>query len=275
VRAGEENNGLNSGNVYYISKRTLCSRSLAYDQLEIQPIAVSKVILRPMVRTGPVEGYDDRLEVLDDAMINDVVFLDRNVTGVESELSANVCPLHTVSIFPPRTPTRYTSSNIMFGVTMSVDDIPRALENWGSWARNSKASFYVLLPRADYSRMAEAEEMFRVILGVRVTVGSTRDTDDFGKLTIMLVDRMKSAAFSEVQWFMILSPRTFVTSLEDVLLTLEPYDATRALYMGALSEAKGQRDQYGTMAYGGAGIVLSRPLTEDVALHSTLILILN
>src|SRR5215471_3957772 len=42
---------LKTSNVYYVSKRALCSRSIAHEQLDIQPIAVSKVILRPIVRT--------------------------------------------------------------------------------------------------------------------------------------------------------------------------------------------------------------------------------
>src|SRR5277367_1907889 len=66
-----------NGGVYYVSKRALCSQSIAYEQLGIQPIAVSKVILRPVVQNRVTEAYDDRLEVLENAMINDVVFLDR------------------------------------------------------------------------------------------------------------------------------------------------------------------------------------------------------
>src|SRR5437879_5489520 len=73
--------GVNSGSVYYISKRALCSRSIAYEELGVQPIAVSKVLLLPVLRTEETENYADRLEVLDDAMINDVAFLDRGVTG--------------------------------------------------------------------------------------------------------------------------------------------------------------------------------------------------
>src|SRR5271167_2911538 len=79
----------NISNVYYVSKRALCSRSIAHEQLGIQPIAVSKVILRPTLQREGAEAYDGRLEVLESPMINDVVFLDRNVSGKEAELSAN------------------------------------------------------------------------------------------------------------------------------------------------------------------------------------------
>lgn len=255
-------------NVYYISKRALCSRSIAYDKLAVQPIAVSKVILRPVVRSGKIENYDDRLEVLEDAMINDVVFLDRNVTGVDAELSANVCPLHTVSILPSQKPTRYSASSILFGVAMSVDEIPKSLKHWRFWARNFKAAFYVLLPSTDYHRIKEAEEMFRGTLGLKAKVEAVRDTDDPAKLMIILVKRMKTAAPLDVRWFMLLNAGTFVTSLDDVLLALEPHDSMQALYMGAVTESKGQRDQYGMLAYGGAGIVLSRPLVDSISTNS-------
>lgn len=258
-----------AGDVYYISKKALCANSIAHGELGIQPIAVSKVILRPVVREGEIEGYDDRLEVLEHAMINDVVFLDRNVTGNEAELSANVCPLHTISILPTRQPTRYSESALIFGVAISVDEIPQALQHWRYWARHTKVAFYILLPSTDYYRTAEAAEMVRGTLGINVHVEATRDTDDRAKMTLMLIEGMQKNAAARAEWFIILSPGTFVTSVDDMLLALEPYDASRSLYMGAVSESRGQREQWGKFAYGGAGIVLSRPLAETLAPKST------
>ncbi len=260
--------GLHVGDVYYISKRTLCSRSIAYDQLGIQPIAVSKVILRPIVREGPIEGYDDRLEVLENAMVNDVVFLDRNVSHSEAELNANVCPLHTVSILPNRNPTKYTASSLLFGVVIKADDIPNALQHWRYWTRNTDVTLHILLPNSDLHRIAEVEGMIRATLDVEVLVEANRETEDLAKLTLNLVQRMQINALPERVWFIILSSSTFVTSVDDILLALEPYDATRALYMGGLSESKKQKEQYGVFAYGGAGIVLSRPVVDTVVAHS-------
>jgi hypothetical protein len=254
-----------AGDFYYISKKALCSHSIAHGELGIQPIAVSKVILRPVIREGKIKEYDDRLEVLENAMINDVVFLDRNVTGKEAELSANVCPLHTISILPAREPTKYSESTLLFGVVISVDEIPKALQHWKYWARHTKIAFHVLLPSSEYYRTAEAAEMIKGALGVNVHVEATRYTDDFGKMTLMLVEGMQKEAAVGKEWFVILSPATFVTSVDDILLALEQYDASRSLYMGGLSESRGQREQWGRFAYGGAGIVLSRPLADTLA----------
>ena len=259
----------NSSDVYYISKRTLCSRSIAYDQLGIQPIAVAKVILRPLVQTPPFEGYDDRLEVIEEGLINDVVFLDRNVSGKEAELSAHVCPLHTVSILPSQNPKRYTASEILFGVMMEVDEIPSALEQWRFWARHSKASFYVLLPNKDHNKVRKAQDLFKKVLGVKVIVEAAKDPVEPRGSMLMLIEKMRQAASSEIRWYMILSPTTFITSTDDVLLALDQYDASMPMYLGTISESKGQRDQYGVFAYGGAGIVLSRPLAETIAEHGT------
>lgn len=256
-------------NVYYISKRALCSRSIAHDRLGIQPIAVSKVILRPVVRHQNSEDFDDRLEVLPDAMVNDVAFLDRNVTGMEAELSAHVCPLHTVSILPPRKPTRYTASNLVFGVTLRADDVPGALQHWRYWARESGVKLHVLLPSLDSSRVSEVRAMIKKELGINVVVESARDTNDFANLTLILVQRMEQSAKHGKEWFVILAPGTFVTSVEDILLALEPHDSTERLYLGAVSESTRQKDKYGSFAYGGAGIVLSRTLIRAVAVHST------
>ena len=229
---------------------------------------MSKVILRPIVREGKIEGYDDRLEVLENAMVNDVVFLDRNVSDREAELSANVCPLHTVSILPNRIPTKYTSSALLFGVVIKADDIPNALQHWRYWARHTDVAFQILLPSSDYYRTAEVEEMVRGTLDVEVRVESNREIGDLGKLSLMLVEKMQIAATPERVWFIVLSPSTFVTSVDDILLALEPYDATRAFYMGGLSESTKQKEQYGIFAYGGAGIVLSRPVIDSVISHS-------
>ena len=55
--------------------------------------------------------------------------------------------------------------------------------------------------------------------------------------------------------------------MDDILLALEPYDATRSLYLGGLSENTIQKEKHGIFAYGGAGIVLSRPLMDDLTPH--------
>jgi hypothetical protein len=253
--------------VYYISKRALCSRSLAYEQLGIQPIAVSKVILRPVVREGVIEGYDDRLEVLEDGLINDVVFLDRNASGKEAELSAHVCPLHTVSVLPDRKPSRYTASSLQFGVPMNADDIPKALEHWQYWARKTKVAFHILLPKSQQVRVSEVKELVRKTLGISVVVEAAKNTDDFSQLMLLLVERMQKNAGSGREWFVVLSASTFVTSVDEVLLALEQYDSSQLLYLGGLSESTLQKEKHGIFAYGGAGVVLSRPLAETAVKH--------
>ena len=260
---------LATADVYYVSKRALCSRSIAHEQLGIQPIAVSKVILRPIFRTEEIEGYDDRLEVLDNALVNDVVFLDRNATGKEAELTANVCPLHTISTLPPRRPTRYTASTLVFGVTLSVEDIFTSLQHWRYWAHKSKVSFHILLPSSDYHRVAEAKELIRGSLGINAHVEATRDTDNPAKLTLMLVESMQKKAASGKEWYIVLSPATFVTSVDDVLLALELYNSDQSLYMGGLSERTRQKEEWGVFAYAGAGIVLSRQLLTTLAPYRT------
>jgi hypothetical protein len=166
-------------------------------------------------------------------MINDVAFLDRNATGAAAELSASVCPLHTVSILPPRSTSKYTASTVMLGITMGVDDIPKAIEHWRFWAHGADIQFYILLPSAEFGRIGEAEQLLSRGLNITVRVESAQDTDDFGRLYLNLVTRMQARASSSIKWFTILSPNTFVTSIEDILLALDPYDSSKPLYLGA------------------------------------------
>jgi hypothetical protein len=163
----------------------------------------------------------------------------------------------------------------MFGIAMGVDDIPKAMEHWGFWAHNADIDFHILVPSSDSNRAGEAEKMIRGALNVNVRVEAAKDTHDLKLLYVMLVARMRARAVSSTKWFIILSPGTFVTSMDDILLALDPYDASQKLYMGAyiliycyaeyrLSESKAQKDQYGIFAYGGAGVVLSRPVVDGI-----------
>jgi hypothetical protein len=222
--------GNGAGEVYYISKRALCSRSIAHSELNIQPIAVSKVVLRPIIRD--FEGSQHRLEVLDTSLINDVIFLDRNISDVEAELGASICPFHTVSTLPPRHAQRYAPATVIFGCALTIDEIPFMIQHWRYWVPNSNAQFHVLLPKSNSSQTAEAAEMFRAELGIDVKVDATQETDDMGKLYLLLIQSMSNMAFKGTDWFVILSKDTFVTSMDDILLALEPYDATYQLYMG-------------------------------------------
>jgi len=258
---------LRTGEVYYVSKRALCSRSLAHEQLGIQPIAVSKVILRPVVFTEVDASYDDRLEVLQESMINDVVFLDRNISGKAAELASTACPLHTVKMLPPqKPPSRYSPSSVAFGVTMSADELANTLEHWRFWAQKS-TSFHILLPGSEANRVSEVKDRIKKELGIKAVVQSAKDTNEPARLSMKLVQSMERKAASRKEWFIILTPDTFVVSLEDVLLAVEPYNSRDVLYMGSLSESLRQREQWGHMAYGGAGIILSRPLASILAKH--------
>jgi hypothetical protein len=94
--------GIHAGEVYYVSKNALCSRSIAHEQLKIQPIAVSKVMLRPVIH----QIQRGQLEVLEDSLVNDIAFLDRNVTGKEAELNSPACPIHSIPVLFDRRPSQ-------------------------------------------------------------------------------------------------------------------------------------------------------------------------
>ena len=147
---------------------------------------------------------------------------------------------------------------------MSANELPNTLEHWRFWAQKS-TSFHILLPGSEANRVSEVKDLIRKELGIKAVVQSARDTDEPARLSMKLVQSMEKSAASRKEWFIILTPDTFVVSLEDVLLALEPYNSRHVLYMGSLSESLRQREQWGHMAYGGAGIILSRPLASILA----------
>jgi Fringe-like len=262
--------GLYTGDVYYISKRSLCQTSLAYERLGVQPIAISKAILRPVLEGVAINAdFNDRLEILPNPLINDIVFLDRGLEGKAAELGSNICPLHTVTVLPPRKPVKYSASNVMFGCVVSVDDLPETLLHWKYWARQKDLELFVLIPYHESQRKAEAERLIRETLGRNVHVETAPSDIEPAMLTLTVMGRMRKTANSLIEWFIILAPQTFVTSINNILLALEPHNSRNVLYMGALSESSQQREKFGNFAYGGAGIVLSRPLVNLLIPHRT------
>jgi hypothetical protein len=142
--------GIHAGESYYVSKNALCSHSIAYEQLNIQPIAVSKVILRPLVNVlaGPFQLFEN-------CLLNDIAFLDRNVTGNSAELNPMGCPIHTVSILhesrPFRQPGRCGDEPWVSSLWQDQDDLfhlARKIlspQNWGIQYRFGETGRFLLV----------------------------------------------------------------------------------------------------------------------------------
>ena len=68
-------------------------------------------------------------------------------------------------------------------------------------------------------------------------------------------------------WVSFIDDDTFFTSLANIAEQLKAYDPSEKHYIGALSEASWQVDTFGHIAFGGAGVFVSKPLLEVLMEH--------
>lgn len=66
------------------------------------------------------------------------------------------------------------------------------------------------------------------------------------------------------QWFTLADDDTYFLSLDSVARMLSKYDPFEMHVIGSLSESEGQQKHFGNIAFGGAGIFLSRGLVQQM-----------
>ena len=69
------------------------------------------------------------------------------------------------------------------------------------------------------------------------------------------------------KWYILLDDDTFIVSPYKFLKMLDKYDHNQLHYIGCLSESRGQRDLWGFMPFGGAGLIMSQGLVKKMMDH--------
>jgi hypothetical protein len=133
--------------------------------------------------------------------------------------------------------------------------LPSLLYSFGE----TKASLLVLVPPTgdDLHR----HEIYFRNRGLDVTIKSSPldFTARYFGLVQAFTEHIKQSR-PNTTWVSFIDDDTFFPSLTNVAEQLSQFDATQKHYIGSLSEASWQVDRFGHIAFGGAGVFVSRPL---------------
>ncbi|KXJ87226.1 hypothetical protein Micbo1qcDRAFT_236434 [Microdochium bolleyi] len=193
----------------------------------------------------------------------------------------------------PRHNGRVDASHITFGLATSLDRISGTVRNVQHWAAGTDARFIiVLIPRKDGSAgddndinnngpssIDEAEALFAAAGVPHVTFIPQQQDDPknawenayMSLITHFHASLTPKGGKKTTRWVSWIDDDTFFPSLPALTSTLSTRfgDADRQpYYVGQMSERYEYVRDGGIVAFGGAGVFLSVPLLEQLALHA-------
>ena len=153
------------------------------------------------------------------------------------------------------------TSKMIFGLATTADRLDRLLPSLLYSYGNTKAALIVLVPESD-DDLDKQETYFRK-RGLDVTlIASPLDfTARYFGLTRAFMDVIRTKR-PQTTWVSWTDDDTFFLSLPTIAEELKLFDTSKKHYIGALSEASWQVDTFGHIAFGGAGVFVSKPLLD-------------
>lgn len=154
------------------------------------------------------------------------------------------------------------ASHIDFGVATTVRRLNDSLDQFAHWAGYTRTRVFALVePDEDDTAVPQVKAKAE-LLGINLFI--TESEDDYLHRYFALIPLMEANMREKTQWACIIDDDTFFLSMSALVKALEGYDHTQPMYIGALSEGIPQIAVFGIIAFGGAGVFLSRPLLTDL-----------
>ncbi|KNG81886.1 hypothetical protein ANOM_010827 [Aspergillus nomiae NRRL 13137] len=153
------------------------------------------------------------------------------------------------------------TDKLLFGLATTADRLDRLLPSLLYSYGNTKAGIIVLVPESD-DDIPKQETYFRN-RGLDLTL--IQSPLDFTARYFGLVEAFAKHIRTkrpQTQWVSFIDDDTFFLSLPTVAEELKLFDVTKKHYIGSLSEAHWQVDTFGHIAFGGAGVFVSKPLLD-------------
>lgn len=174
--------------------------------------------------------------------------------------SQDGCSIPTpVEVLLPRPPKPADASHIDFGVATTVGRLNDSLDAFAHWAADNRARIFAIVEPEDGidEVLAKADT-----LGINLSVQPM--AEDFLWRYFALIQHLNKHARPQTQWSVIIDDDTFFLSMSALIEGLKDYDHNERMYVGGISEGAPQIGIFGIMAFGGAGIFLSRPLLSEL-----------
>ncbi|KAM0790570.1 hypothetical protein ACM66B_004438 [Microbotryomycetes sp. NB124-2] len=189
-------------------------------------------------------------------------------------------PRHRIDTYPrlPVVPVNAPAGqDLIFGFTTTVERAKIMSELWtrflkptdGSTAQENERnvpSCLILLSKDESP--VEIQELKTVLKnrGIRCGV-KTSQVERYEVRVLSLILELPAYAKElkrDFKWFVFNDDDTFWLDQRALRRMLAKYDPIEPLFIGATSEAKNQLDSFGRMAFGGAGMVVSQSLMDDM-----------
>ncbi|KAL8669193.1 MAG: hypothetical protein Q9168_006205 [Polycauliona sp. 1 TL-2023] len=194
-----------------------------------------------------------------------MLLLDQN-----SLLELDQCPpLLTLEI--PEIPEKpVDGSRMHFGIATTMQRLEESTPYIARWLKDTGAKLFVVLRKPDEGSPPSTREMSKMQKkmqkqGMDVTLlRPVRKEEQYTETFFSLAKIMYTYRTEEASWFVLMDDDTFFPSMRALLTMLDKYDPAKEYWIGAVSEMWGSVGRYGMMAFGGAGIFLSRALAAVI-----------
>jgi hypothetical protein len=192
-------------------------------------------------------------------------------------------PCENISLNVPKPYPAKQYPHIIFGVASEYNRLKDTLPATAHWLAGTGARLIAVVVDADITNpktnLTALEEEYAKsnVEAVFIPPSTTKyipNHVDENKSTnrpipvehhhFMLIRDLLGYADQKTQWLSILDDDTFFPSLYPVDQELSKYNHTKPFWLGALSEDFGHVRIWGLMAFGGAGVFLSRALAQEL-----------
>lgn len=159
----------------------------------------------------------------------------------------------------PIAPKRADASHVDFGVATTMSRLNESLDAFSHWAGYTNTRIFALVEPGEGKTevQAKAEE-----LGINLYM--TISGEEYNHRYFSLVGHLADNARENTRWSCIIDDDTFFPSMSALVDALHQYDDSKSVYLGSVSESIKQVGSFGIMAFGGAGVFLSRPLLDQL-----------
>ncbi|KAJ5669444.1 hypothetical protein N7462_010514 [Penicillium macrosclerotiorum] len=162
---------------------------------------------------------------------------------------------------PPR-PKVVDASHIDFGVATTISRLNESLDQFVHWAGYSRTRIFALIEPDESQTGVSYVKAKADALGINLFI--TESDDDYLHRYFALIPLLEENMRESTQWGCIIDDDTFFLSMPALVDALKSYDHTKPMYIGGLSEGMPQIAVFGMIAFGGAGVFLSRPLMTEL-----------
>lgn len=226
------------------------------DRLEIHKLR--NYIRREVIPVQSDEGLPLAQHI--DAPLLDISHLskaDQELIKQSQDECLNPLPI-TVKV--PQPPKNVDASHIDFGVATTLERLNDSLDAFQHWAGYTRTRIFALLEPHD--KVAEVKAKAD-LLGVNLYV--TESDEEYQRRYFSLIAHLADNVRPQTRWSCIIDDDTFFPSMRALVEGLKEYDDSTPIYLGGLSESMPQVGLFGLMAFGGAGVFLSRPLVTQLS----------